>query len=383
MTMVKSVEELMSDLAVLLPKLLEHDFIAKKQSEYLKQLEEQLVPGHVIVKGDFSQNYSITIQDAVQGHYWATDQITIHPWVCYYRDETSSGLKYFSVVMISDYLKHDVATVATFQKHLLDYIKTKVPDVTKVIYFTDGATSQYKNKGNFVNTCRHEDDHGVKAEWHFYASYHGKGPCDGVGGAYKRAVYNASLKRPSTNQITNVKDLYDWAQTGVSKIATIYVPEDEIIQMQAKLYSRFANLKGIPGTRDYHCYIPVSTGSMMVRSFSLSKECETFKLADDLLSLDSVQSDVIIVHQEKWWLGFILERDYDSNECIVSLMEPYGPSISYAYPVIPNIVTKSFTDVLCEATNLKRSKTNKYAIPKRMENSISRKYLDHQLTNNL
>lgn len=136
---------------------------------------DQLARDCVLVKGDFFQNYSVIIQDAIQGHYWSTDQITVHPWVCYYRDEQDQ-LQNFSLVMISEYLKHDINMVATSQEHLVKFIKTKVPKVKQNIYYTDGASSQYKKKGNFLNTCMHEHFYGVKSEWHFYASHHGKGP---------------------------------------------------------------------------------------------------------------------------------------------------------------------------------------------------------------
>ena len=36
-----------------------------------------------------------------------------------------------------------------------------------------------------MNLCYHKEDFGVQAEWHFYATPHDKGPCDGIGGTVK------------------------------------------------------------------------------------------------------------------------------------------------------------------------------------------------------
>ena len=47
-----------------------------------------------------------------------------------------------------------------------------------------------------MNFCHQKDDFGVKAEWHFSATSHGKGPCDGLGGTVKRLAAHASLQRP-------------------------------------------------------------------------------------------------------------------------------------------------------------------------------------------
>ncbi len=34
---------------------------------------------------DFSENYTFIIQDAVQGYHWNNDQVTVHPFVIYYK----------------------------------------------------------------------------------------------------------------------------------------------------------------------------------------------------------------------------------------------------------------------------------------------------------
>ena len=65
----------------------------------------------------------------------------------------------------------------------------------KVFYFSDGCAGQYKNCKNFMNLCHHSVDFGFEAEWHFFATSHGKGPCDGVGGLLKRMATKASLQR--------------------------------------------------------------------------------------------------------------------------------------------------------------------------------------------
>lgn len=134
-TVVKTIDELGNLLEELFEKLVIHDFIARQQAQYAKEIEENLSSDCVLVKGDFAQNYSIVIQDAIQSHYWSTDQVTIHPWTCYYRDETSH-IQNLTLVMVSDYLKHDVHTVSTFQRHLVNFLNSKIPGIKKLIYLT-------------------------------------------------------------------------------------------------------------------------------------------------------------------------------------------------------------------------------------------------------
>jgi hypothetical protein len=37
----------------------------------------------------------------------------------------------------------------------------------------------------WLNITCHNEDFGMQAEWHSFASSHGKGACDGVGGTVK------------------------------------------------------------------------------------------------------------------------------------------------------------------------------------------------------
>ena len=125
--------------------------------------------------------------------------LSIAPWL---REKTSGEERHLSFVIISGCLQHDTIAVFQFQSSLLSFLKETLPcKPKKIIYFSDGAASQYKNRKNFLNLCHHENDFGVKAEWHFSATSHGKGACDGVGGTVKRLAAKASLQKPFDNQV--------------------------------------------------------------------------------------------------------------------------------------------------------------------------------------
>ena len=65
-----------------------------------------------------------------------------------------------------------------------------------LLYFSDGCAGQCKNCKNFINLYDHLDNFGVDAEWIFFATSHGKSPCDGIGGFVKQHVAKRSLQRP-------------------------------------------------------------------------------------------------------------------------------------------------------------------------------------------
>ena len=97
----------------------------------------------------------------------------------------------------------------------LSFVKSQLPFVQKVIYLSDGAASQYKNYKAFINLCFHEQDHSLKAEWHFFATSHGKSPCDRVGGTVKPLVAYASLKARHGECILTPMHLYEWTTKNI------------------------------------------------------------------------------------------------------------------------------------------------------------------------
>lgn len=129
---------------------------------------------------------------------------------------------------------------------------------TKIRYFTDGAAAQYKSKKNFINLCFHHEDFGLEAVWHFFATSHGKGPCDGVGGTLKRLAAKASLQRPFDDQICTPRELYEWAVGSLCSVKPIWVSKDNINAERENLASRYQHAKGLPGTRGFHAFIPIS-----------------------------------------------------------------------------------------------------------------------------
>jgi hypothetical protein len=65
-----------------------------------------------------------------------------------------------------------------------------------MVHFCDGSAAQYKNRKKKQNITCHNEDFVVPAEWHFFATSHGKSACDKVGGTLKRLAAKASLQRP-------------------------------------------------------------------------------------------------------------------------------------------------------------------------------------------
>lgn len=170
-------DEFVDDLCKRLEKLKIHDFIAKQQSRFVQDLKENLLPGEFIISCDFAENYAFVVQNSTQSFHWNNNQATIFTAVVYYK--SNNELMHTSMAIVSDYLTHDTAAVYSYQKIIINFLKSNY-EIKKIYYITDGAGQQFKNKSMFANLLAHEKDFLIKAECHFHATAHGKGACDGV-----------------------------------------------------------------------------------------------------------------------------------------------------------------------------------------------------------
>lgn len=274
----KTTDNFTSQFTAQLTDLIAHDFIAKKQSEFLATKKEELQPNEFIVISDFAENYSFAVQDEAQGWHWANAQCTIHPFAIYFKGENDNKINYQSLIIIAESLKHNFESVYQFQLVLIDFLKQKFETIQKIFFFSDGAASQYKNKKNFFSLCQFKKRHGFEVEWHFFATSHGKGPCDGVGGAFKRNATRASLQRPFSQQITDAKTLYEWAIDTKSDIVFRYCTNGEYKKMESRLKKTFLKVQAITGTQKFHSFIPIDNNRTEARRFSFSNECEVFNM---------------------------------------------------------------------------------------------------------
>lgn len=330
--------------------LIRHDFIAKQQTAYMNQIKEKLTESEYAVTLDFAENYSMVVQDEAQSYHWASDQATVHPFVIYYKEEEK--VKHLNYVVISDCLEHNTVAVYTFQKKLIHFLTATFGEVPrKIIYFSDGSAAQYKNKKNFINLCHHKQDFGIAAEWHFSATAHGKGPCDGVGGTVKRLAAKASLQRPLENQILTPCELYEWSVKNITGISFDFSTQEEHVLSEIFLKDRFSEAHTIKGTQQYHAFIPLASSLNKLSVKFFSDATNSFQVSVsrsiDQLKLTDCNGYMTVVYGSNWWLAYVLEKNEEEDEVKVTFLHPQGPSPSFSYPRRPDVLWIPFTNVLC------------------------------------
>ena len=167
-------------------------------------------------------------------------------------------MSHISLCILSDDLEHDTSFVHELQRRVMLFIKEKFPLVTNVLYFSDGCSGQYKSFKASLNLCHHQIDFGIDAEWGFFATSHGKSPCDGIGGTVKRKVLRASLQRPINNQILTFSAVVDFCNSSIAGVIFMVVQKQDTIPVREKLDARYKLGDTISGSRSAHHFIPTS-----------------------------------------------------------------------------------------------------------------------------
>ncbi|CAH0558561.1 unnamed protein product [Brassicogethes aeneus] len=94
-----------------------------------------------------------------------------------------------SFALVSDEFTHEKISVYKFIERLLELITEDYDEVAEVKIFPNGAASQFKQKYLFSNLHVFEARYDIKLSCHFFASGHGKGVVDAIGGRIKGSVW--------------------------------------------------------------------------------------------------------------------------------------------------------------------------------------------------
>lgn len=337
-----TVEEFCEKLSCRINQLTEHHYIAKHQSAALRTQKESLRSHEAIVIGDFAENYSFFVQNAIQGWHWVNSQATLHPFCIYYKDP-ENGIKHHSICVISNHMKHNTNTVYAFQSEsLMKFIKENLPQVTKIKYFSDGCGGQYKNLKNFQNLCYHETDFGLQAEWNFFATSHGKGPCDGVGGVVKRQAtrFSKQLMKSGKDRLLTAEQLYKYADENLNGIHMFYVSTENVEKYTEKLEERYLSAPKVCGSRNNHLFIPEGTKTLQVYRLSEISGLESVfagyvvkaKGAEATDNTDTANVDIQVgmysgvLYEGGFYVGIIMAYNQENDDYHVRFMRKSGDS---------------------------------------------------------
>lgn len=230
-------------------KLGRHEYGKNRQLSEISYLKEHMKNSHIVMQADFSENFSCKQPVEIQSAYFSTINVTLYTAVVWYRDGETVISK--SYVVVSDDLAHDKRSVYAFNKVIIDNLKENGIPINHIHYFTDGPSSQFKNRYTVQNLVEHQKELGSSADWSFFEAGHGKGPVDGIGGTVKRKVLISVYR--GQHSVYNCKTFYDTAAALFpSTIKILLVGNSQIVDL-----SRWENAPEVKGISKCH-YITIN-----------------------------------------------------------------------------------------------------------------------------
>ena len=165
--------------------------------------------------------------------------------------------------------------------YILEYLTSKYPRVREIKVISDGAASQFKQRFLFSNLYVWKDLFSVDLEWNFFATSHGKGVVDGIGGTVKRSVWRQV--RAGKENVTFALKFSEIAIHRNPGIHIKYIPSDSIKTQTLEITSRWQKTTAVPNTQKIPCIKPFDSNFVFFSETSNSKFCKMLIMSDKSL----------------------------------------------------------------------------------------------------
>lgn len=248
-----------------------HNFIASWQDFEFKQLFTSIPGDSIISCMDFSENYSMKIQNEIQSMHWRTEQVSILVHITFRLnpDWTFSNGEPCVLKEVHYYISDDKQHDSLYVQHAFmlhwEYLKLEGIHPTNHIVWSDGCSGQFKSARAWYFVSRFPSltvdsnlPEGCQMCWNYFASGHGKGEVDGAGVLLKRELYKEQIK-PNGRQLQNASQVVRFLQEESNKFHAGRAAERQIInkffwEVKEGAISRVEKFEAetIPGSRGMH-----------------------------------------------------------------------------------------------------------------------------------
>ncbi|CAF2705939.1 unnamed protein product [Rotaria sp. Silwood2] len=207
-------------------------------------------------------------RDEIQKTPWNTKPLSIFTAFVWSRSKT------FSYALPSLDVTHDKFVVSSALEIILNHLESVIPNVKEINCFSDGAASQFKQRFHFRNLVRIANERRIDLSWHFFATSHGKGVVDGIGGTVKRLVWSSIL---ASGVCRSAEDFIKLPMKETNKIVLIEIKISDINTSKAKLESIFKAVKTVSETQKVHSVKVIDNNTLELRYYSTCSQKKNMK----------------------------------------------------------------------------------------------------------
>jgi len=200
-----------------------------------------------VLQIDFAMAYQCEYQDEVQSALWSRQSVTLFTAAVFHCGETKS------LVICSDTKNKDKTTVLAFLFEVYEKFIEHVDNssIDEIIY-SDGPSSEFKNKYMMKAVYMLSAKYNKNFQWKYFATSHGKGVVDGIGGRAKSLVRQAVMSKTANNVI--VQNAADFARVAAEKMVTttvLLIAQSQIDDINTSI-NAWEEVPAVPGIHRMH-----------------------------------------------------------------------------------------------------------------------------------
>lgn len=324
-------EQLMKDL----PQMMFHVNTKRVQhSEFEKDKKNVAVR---ILQIDFAMSFSCEYQNEIQSALWSRTSVLLFTAAVF------CGENCKTYVICSDTKNKDKDTIFVFLDFFYREIIKENPEISEEVIWSDGPSSEFKNKYMVKTLQLLTQKHNRTFMWKYFATSHGKGVVDGVGGNIKRLVRMKMMAQGNECAIQSAKDFAAVAAELNTKSAVWYLGED-YIQEEIFCQKPWEDVQVVPGIKEFH-QIQCRNGHICAKKNALSEA--TVELSKPSFINLVPGNWVVVTYDGKEYPGEIMFIE-NENKVQVSVMVPTGPPNHFKWPQPPDCIFYSKEEVLRE-----------------------------------
>ena len=130
--------------------------------------------------------------------------------------------------------------------------------------------------------------------------------------------------------------MFELCVNNIEGINFIYIRIDELSETRFFLEDRFFKASNIPGTRNFHQFVPLGDHKIATKRCSEDREIalvHSFIPNTTVAEIEVFHFDfVCCLYEQQWWIGMVQDINKEEADIAVKFMHPNGPSASFKWP---------------------------------------------------
>ncbi|XP_063222491.1 uncharacterized protein LOC134531000 isoform X3 [Bacillus rossius redtenbacheri] len=308
-------------------KRIQHDEFEKDKANGTKR----------VLEVDFAMSFSCEYQNEIQSALWSRASVVLFTAAVFCNGNCKT------YILCSDTNNKDKDTVFVFLDFFYTEILKENSAISEEIIWSDGPSSEFKNKFMVKTLEILNQKHNRTFTWKYFATSHGKGVVDGVGGNIKRLVRMKMMTQGEGCTIQSAKDFAEVAAQLDTKSHLWYIEEDHI-RNEILSQNPWRNVPSIPGIKEFHIITCSTSSGFYAKNNALSTKIALSNPKGNLFNFPGKW--VVVCYEGKEYPGEVVDASGDQVQ--VSVMVPTGPPHHFKWPRQPDCICYLKEDVARE-----------------------------------